>query len=234
VGGDVNTEDFDRIIDSFGFTEGISGKDEYFNSAVMILIVPVDGQYHVVFQKRSKGIRQPGEISFPGGKADEDDRTLEAAALRETMEEMGVPSSAIRVIGRLKTVVAPMGATVDAFVGVTDAQIQDMRCNACEVAEVFTLPLSFFLNREPEEYSVRLQIHPSYIDSNTGKEIVLLPVDEIGLPDMYRQPWGNFRYRVFVYRTDFGAIWGITARLLRDFAAQIKEQVRRTAASGGG
>lgn len=46
-------------------------------------------------------------------------------------------------------------------------------------------------NHEPEKHSVQIKIHPSYTDKKTGEEIVLLPSEQLGLPDRYTKPWGN-------------------------------------------
>jgi len=56
---------------------------------VLVLLVPINGEYHFVLQKRCTNIRQGGEICFPGGKVDENDETLEKVAIRETTKEMG-------------------------------------------------------------------------------------------------------------------------------------------------
>ena len=48
----------------------IIGKDLYLNSAVLLPIVIIDNTEFVLFQKRSSTVRQPGEVSFPGGHFD--------------------------------------------------------------------------------------------------------------------------------------------------------------------
>lgn len=143
-------------------------------------------------------------------------------AVRETSEELGIPPEDIRIIGRMDTVVALMGATVDVVLGVADIGIADMRINKAEVERVFTLPVSFFEDSQPEEHHVLLKVHPSDIDKETGEEIVLLPSEELGLPERYRKPWGGYRYRVLAYRTPQGVIWGITARIISEFISRLK------------
>ena len=218
----MKIQDLTPLIGRLPLVPGIHGKDEYINSVVLLLLIPVGDEYHIVFQERSAGIRQGGEISLPGGRAEEDDATPEMTAVRETSEELGIPPGRIRVIGSLDTVVALMGVTVDVVIGVADIGLADMHINRAEVAEAFTLPVSFFENREPETYHVMLKIHPSYIDEETGEEIVLLPAEELKLPERYRKPWGGYQYRVLAYRTPQGVIWGITARIISEFIDRVK------------
>ena len=199
----------------------INGKDEYYNSVVLVLLTLLNDEYHIVFEKRCKDIRQGGEICLPGGMYEkEQDASLEMTALRETREELGISADKIEIIGRLDTVVALMGTTVDAFVGVTGVRPEEMKINPEEVERVFTLAVSYFQQTKPEKYQVMTKIHPSYIDVETRQEVVLLPAAKLGLPERYRKPWGGFRHKVLVYQTVEGVIWGITARIIYDLVSR--------------
>lgn len=217
----MKVRDLTSLVNNLPMVPGIHGRDEYFNSVVLLLLIPVGGEYHIVFQERSAGIRQGGEISLPGGRAEDEDISPQMTAVRETSEELGIAPDRIHILGRMDTVVALMGATVDVVVGTADIGVADMRINKEEVERIFTLPVSYFEGREPEEHHVMLQVHPSYMDKETGEEIVLLPSEELGLPERYRQPWGGYRYRVLVYRTPHGVIWGITARVINEFISRL-------------
>ena len=116
-----------------------------------------------------------------------------------------------------------MGATVDAFIGIVKIGIEEFCINQREVESVISIPVSYFMIDEPERYSVQIKIHPSYTDKETGEEIILLPSEQLGLPDMYKKPWGSFKYGVFVYKTNYGIIWGITSRLIYDFISKIQK-----------
>ena len=99
--------------------ETIIGKDRYFNSAVLIPIIQIKNEDHLLFEKRSLKIRQGGEVSFPGGEFDfKADKSFKDTAVRETEEELGISTQNINVFGKLGTMVAPMGVSVDAFVAV--------------------------------------------------------------------------------------------------------------------
>jgi NUDIX domain. len=204
-------------------TPGINGKEERLNSAVLVMLILVDEEYHFVFQKRAANIRQPGEICFPGGRFDpKKDVGFRETAIRETSEELGVAKEKIRVIGMLDTIIAPMGTTVDAFLGTVDVGgVHDLRISSQEVAKVFTVPVAFFEDIEPEAYEIYFVAHPSFTN-HTGAEVISFPAKELGLSERYWKPWGNAPYNVYVYRVAGEIIWGITARLIRDVISKIK------------
>jgi len=215
--------DLDQLKKNLPEHPDIQFREEYVNTAVMTLLVFLEGEYHFVFQKRGPNIRQQGEIGFPGGVCQPEDGSPERTALRETIEEMGIPGEKIRVIGRLDTLIAPMGAIVDAFVGVADIEgLDELSPNSDEVAEVFSLPVSWFENNRPREYKTLLKVHPSVVDENTREEIALFPARELGLPEKYHRPWGSMQHLIYVYEVGGRMIWGLTARLILDFVGKLK------------
>jgi 8-oxo-dGTP pyrophosphatase MutT (NUDIX family) len=69
------------------------------------LYLDVFDAVHVVFTERRPDLsRHPGEISFPGGRRDPEDADLQATALREAEEEIGLPRDAVELIGALRPV----------------------------------------------------------------------------------------------------------------------------------
>ena len=74
------------------------------------LLEHADG-VRVILTKRSSALKHhPGQIAFPGGKQDEGDADVIAAALREAREEIGLPEANVEVLGTL-----PFHETVTSF-----------------------------------------------------------------------------------------------------------------------
>jgi 8-oxo-dGTP pyrophosphatase MutT (NUDIX family) len=204
-------------------TIGINGEDEYFRSVVLLLLISIEGEWHIVFQKRAAGIRQGGEISLPGGQADASDKRPQDTAIRETQEELGIPANKIQILGQLDTVLAPYGVMVEVFVGYADIQVTDMKLNNEEVEYVFSVPLSYFLNNQPEQYEVKTEIHPTTKHPETDEEIVLFPTKTLNIPVRYHKAWGHYHSKVYVYQVNGEVIWGITARIVKDFSNKIQK-----------
>ena len=179
----MKINEFDKIVKQLDFTEGINGKEDYVNASVLVLLIPVGEEYHFVMQKRNSKLKQGGEICFAGGKVERFDKSLADTAIRETSEELGIPQEKIQLAGRLNTIVAPMGVIVDAFIGIAEVTLEEMNINKAEVESVFSIPVSFFIKVKPEQHSVRVRLESSYKDKKTGEEVILLPVQQLGLPE---------------------------------------------------
>lgn len=110
------------------------------DAAVLVPIYLHSGELHLVFTKRRDDMRRhPGEISFPGGRREEHERHLWATALREAEEEIGLPASAVTIIGALQpTPTIATGYAVYPFVGVIEST-RDWVPSTGEVAEVLEL-----------------------------------------------------------------------------------------------
>lgn len=97
----------------------------------------IDGPSLVLIE-RSGALRQhAGQIAFPGGKPEPDDRDLLDTALREAWEEVGLPRELVSVAGRLSPVPTPTGYMIVPYVGRVRADWQPRRASA-EVERVLT------------------------------------------------------------------------------------------------
>lgn len=74
------------------------------DAAVLVALFSAeDDGLHVLLTKRHDDLRRhPGEISFPGGRQDDDETDLRTTALREAHEEVGLPPDAVELIGALQ------------------------------------------------------------------------------------------------------------------------------------
>ena len=198
-------------------TPGILGKDEYFNSAVLIPIICVDDEYHLLFEKRSANIIQGGEICFPGGGVEKTDKTTVDTALRETFEEIGINSDRINVIGKLDILFGPRGILVEPIVAeVKLDSLNELTIDKSEVEKVFSVPISFFENNAPEVFKIHSSVsHKSFNSKGEEEELILQTNHE---NDTYYKSIRD----VLVYKTEGETIWGITARLVYEVIEKLK------------
>ena len=116
-------------------------------AAVLVPLVLRPGGPTVLLTQRTDHLHDhAGQISFPGGRIEGGDATPEAAALRETEEEIGLAPSRVELIGRLDTYVVRTGFEVTPVVGFVNPPLH-LNLDPFEVAEVFEVPLAFILDR---------------------------------------------------------------------------------------
>jgi 8-oxo-dGTP pyrophosphatase MutT (NUDIX family) len=113
------------------------------DAAVLVPLYVSGGELHAVFTRRREDLRRhPGEISFPGGRQDDDETDLRLTALREAEEEIGLPARAVELVGALQpTPTIATNYAVYPFVGLIEPG-REWQPSAHEVAEVMEVPLS--------------------------------------------------------------------------------------------
>ena len=115
-------------------------------AAVLVPLVERPEELTVLLTLRTDHLRDhAGQISFPGGRIEPGDGSPEAAALRETEEEIGLPPARFDVIGRLDDYDTRTGFAVTPVVGMVSPPL-GLRLDAREVAETFEVPLAFILD----------------------------------------------------------------------------------------
>jgi len=125
-------------------------------AAVLVPVVVREEGPSLLLTKRSETLPvHKGQISFPGGRVEEDDRDVVHTALRETEEEIGLVPDRIRVIGRLDTYLTRTGFEVIPVVGLVTPPF-DLTLDPIEVAEAFEVPLSFVLDHANHERHSRM------------------------------------------------------------------------------
>ena len=119
-------------------------------AAVLVPVVDRPEGPTVVLTQRSEQLRNhKGQISFPGGRRDDDDIDAADTALREAEEEIGLPRRHVEVIGYLDDYPTFSLYRVTPVVGVI-RDLPPLRVDAAEVAEAFEVPLSLLL--DPASY----------------------------------------------------------------------------------
>ena len=125
-------------------------------ASVLIPIVARSGEMTMLFTRRTENLRShSGQISFPGGRAEPDDASPEATALRETHEEIGLEPEKVELIGRLAEYRTRTGYRITPVIGVI-VPPWEVRPDAREVDEVFEVPLAFLLDPRNHQRHSRL------------------------------------------------------------------------------
>jgi 8-oxo-dGTP pyrophosphatase MutT (NUDIX family) len=164
------------------------------DASVLIPLVMHEEGVNVLLTRRTDHLRaHAGQISFPGGRAEPEDGSAVATALRETEEEIGLERKYIEVIGHL-----PVYSTVTSFhVTPVVALVRPgftLALDAFEVAEAFEVPLEFLMT--PAHHQRRR------FDFEGGtRQFLSMPWTH---PDVDGAPREYF-------------IWGATAAMLRNF-----------------
>lgn len=189
------------------------GSEEMHKAAVMLPLLSQNGEIGVLLEVRANHLkRQPGEVCFPGGRVDPADPSEEEAAIRETMEELGIQRDQIHVLGPLDLLVTYHRELVYPFV-CSLAQTAVIQPNPEEVAEVFFVPLAYLCEASWERYDVSLTIKPPSH----------FPYSRIAQGKNY--PWRAGTVPEYFLDYQGRTIWGLTARILHHFITELKGEV---------
>ncbi|WP_026694171.1 NUDIX hydrolase [Peribacillus kribbensis] len=192
-------------------TPVILGSESFSKYSVLIPLVQREDELHVVFEVRSMELRrQPGEVCFPGGRIDPCDHDEKNAAIRETVEELGIARESISQVMPIDFLLSPYGMIVYPFTGFID-DFHSITPNSSEVGEIFTVPLSYFLNTAPRIYKVHFRAEPE-----EGFPMELLVGGE-------NYQWRPRQLDEYFYLYKDRVIWGLTARILSHFTDLLKK-----------
>jgi len=121
--------------------------DSEHRSAVLVPLYEEAGELHVVMTRRAPHLRKHRwEVSFPGGRRDDSDRSLWHTALREAHEEIGLDPSLPRRIGELDRFVTVSSVSlVHPIVGILPDRPNDLVASPDEVEAILHVPVSELL-----------------------------------------------------------------------------------------
>lgn len=170
------------------------GKNPRF-SAVLILLYAIEYKpYFALIQRQEYEGVHSGQIALPGGRREESE-TLKETALRETEEEIGVPSDKITVLGELTEVyIPPSNFIVTPFVGYMDERPEFIP-EQKEVASILEIPLE------------------QLMDESLLKEKKIKVTNYSATPYYLQVPY---------FELNFETVWGATALILNELKTILK------------
>lgn len=133
----------------------VVGRTDLKHSAVLVPLIFAGDEPELLLTRRTDRVEtHKGQVAFPGGTVDDDDRDRMHTALRELEEELGIPASAVEICGMLDDHATPTGFVITPVVGILHGPTE-VRCSEEEVDEVFQVPLSFFADPAHGERELR-------------------------------------------------------------------------------
>ncbi|WP_417615217.1 CoA pyrophosphatase [Oceanisphaera sp.] len=117
-----------------------------FPAAVLMPLLQTGRGLELVLTRRSRHLRHhPGQVSFPGGRADSTDASLWHTAVRESWEEIGLLPEQCQPLAQLQAQYTISGFALTPFVGLIEGS-PNFKPNPAEVDEVFRVPLDYILD----------------------------------------------------------------------------------------
>ncbi|MCR9182841.1 MAG: CoA pyrophosphatase [Flavobacteriaceae bacterium] len=144
-------------------------------AGVMALFYPnMQQETHLILilRKTYKGVHS-GQVGFPGGRFEIQDKDLTVTALRETEEEIGVPRGEIQVVKKLTEMyIPPSNFVVQPFMGFVEKYPQ-FKAQPSEVEALIEIPLTHFLNDDviikkslTTSYAIDIEVPAYYLKNH--------------------------------------------------------------------
>ena len=134
----------DKITEKIKSYSGTPPVEELRQAAVLIAVTDSQDPELIYTLRSNKVGSHGGEVSFPGGMFEKEDKDLQNTALRESQEETGLDQSKVNILGPIDTVVSRFNVSVTPYVGIVPDDIE-LNDNSDEIEACFRVPLSFLL-----------------------------------------------------------------------------------------
>jgi 8-oxo-dGTP pyrophosphatase MutT (NUDIX family) len=160
-------------------------KSDSREAAVLVPFLRINDAWHLLFIRRTtfEGDRHSGQVAFAGGKREVEDIDLQATALREAEEEIGLQLKDVEILGKINHHHTISQFQVTPYIAVVNWPYP-LKLDQTEVARAFTIPLNWLANEQ--NYKIDERFHP---ESNKS--------------------WPTIYYDYF----DGELLWGATARM---------------------
>lgn len=154
---------------AFQITENLRSGMDHSNLTPAAVLIPLyqDGRewYLLLTVRTDRVVNHKGQVSFPGGAADQTDKTPVDTALRETLEETGIPPQKVQILGQMPPLASSSGFLIYPVIGKIDWPVA-LTLAENEVKRIFSVPLKWLA--EPENKEERL-----YTRQNGTQEMVI-------------------------------------------------------------
>lgn len=147
-------------------------------AAVLLPLFRWTERWHLLYIRRAVNAadRHSGEVAFPGGRIEDEDRHPTDAALRETEEEIGLAAHHVEVLGQLPTFLTASNYLVTPIVGQVPWPLT-LQPDPAEVARVFSMPLHWLA--DPGHHELRpwrprghVRLRPvAFFDEHDGERL---------------------------------------------------------------
>ncbi len=119
-------------------------------SAVIVPFLELNKTWHLIFEKKVKdNSKHAGQVAFPGGSKDKEDKNLIETAIRETCEEIDVCKDELEILGKIKpTITLKTNFIIYPFAAIVK-KYPPYKINKSEVEKLIFVPLEYLIKSYP-------------------------------------------------------------------------------------
>ncbi len=148
--------------------ENVKPPEDAKESAVIVPFLELNNVWHLIFEKKVKdNSKHAGQIAFPGGSRDKEDKNLLETAIRETCEEISVCKDELEILGKIKpTITLKTNFIIYPFAAIVKKQ-PPYKINKSEVEKLIFVPLEYLIKSHPFQ-------RKSYIFNGKKRETLII------------------------------------------------------------